>query len=173
MSRAALVRVVALLALSAAGLAPAAQAAVNVTCVGTSNASLSPGLTFFTQAVAATLDNNYNCTSSDPTITSSSSLHMRTLPLSCLNPANLFNSTNGYTITWSNGQTSKTEGIFTVTSVGGTIILVFNATVTAGQFTGATAVITWTWPAPNPVACLSAQGLTSIAGVGTIQITSL
>jgi hypothetical protein len=173
MSRAALVRVVVLLVLSAAGLAPAAQAAVNVTCVGTSNVSYSPGLTLFTQAVTATLDNVYNCTSTDPTITSGSSLHTRTVPLSCLSPAGLFNSTVGYTITWSNGQTSTAHGIFNVTSVGGTVIVVAEGAITAGQFTGATAVITWTWPAPNPLACLSAQGVANLAGVSTVQITSL
>jgi hypothetical protein len=173
MSRAALGLVVTSLVLSAVGLAPAAQAAVNVTCAGTSNVSYSPGLTLFTQAVTGTLDNLYNCTSTDPSITSGSSLHMRTLPLSCLNPAGLFNSTVGYTITWSNGQTSTASGSFAVTSVGGTVIVVAQGAITAGQFTGATTVITWTWPAPNPLACLSAPGVTNIAGVSTVQITSL
>jgi hypothetical protein len=173
MSRSALVLVVASLLLSVAGIAPAAQAAVSVTCLGTSTISFSPGLTLFTQAVAFNVNDVYNCTSSDPTITSGHSVRGNVLPLSCLNLASLFNSVNRYKITWSNGQTSAADGAFTVTSVGGTIIVTAEGTITSGQFTGATAVVTWTWPEPNPVACLSAPGVTQLAGVTTLQIISL
>ncbi|HEV7509557.1 MAG TPA: hypothetical protein VGS07_32080 [Thermoanaerobaculia bacterium] len=173
MSRATFVLVVASLLLSAAGLAPAAQAAVSVTCVGTSTVTFSPGLTLFTGAVAFHLNDNYNCTSSDPTITSGTSVAGRVLPLSCLNLANLFNSTSGDVITWSNGQSSTAQGTFTVTSVGGTMIVVASGTIASGQFTGASVVITWTWPALNPAACLSAPGVTQLTGVTTVQVTSL
>jgi hypothetical protein len=173
MSRAALVRAVVLLVLSAAGLAPAAQAATNVTCVGTSTISFSPGLTLFTQAIAYNVSDLYNCTSTDPAITSGSNVRHNVLPLSCLSVANLFNSANAFTITWSNGQTSTASGTFTVNSAGGTVIVIAEGTITAGQFTGAAAVITWTWPAPNPLACLSAPGVTQLTGVTTVQITSL
>lgn len=170
MSRSAFVLVVLSLLLSAAGLAPAAQAATSVTCVGSSNISFSPGLTLFTQAVAFHASDLYSCTSTDPAITSGSSVRGNVQPFSCLNVATLFNSTNLYTITWSNGQTSSTHGTFAATSVGGTIILVAEGTITAGLFTGATVVITWTWPAPNPVACLSAPGVTQLTGVTTISL---
>ncbi len=77
------------------------------------------------------------------------------------------------TITWSDGETSNIQGVITVTSAGGTVIVVAEGTIATGRFTGANAVITWTWPAPNPIACLSAQGVTQLAGVTTLQITSL
>ncbi|HEX4960379.1 MAG TPA: hypothetical protein VF173_06045 [Thermoanaerobaculia bacterium] len=115
----------------------------------------------------------YNCTSTDPAITSGSSVRGRVLPLSCLNLASLFSSTNIYTITWSNGQTSAADGAFTLTSAGGTMIVVAQGTITAGQFTGAAVVLTYTWPAPNPLACLNASGVTQLTGVTTLQITSL
>jgi hypothetical protein len=98
------------LLLAVTGLAPAAQAAVSVTCVGTSTVTFSSGLTLFTGAVTFHLGDLYNCTSTDPTITSGSAMAGRVLPLSCLNLANLFNSTHGDTITWSNGQTSTAQG---------------------------------------------------------------
>lgn len=173
MSRTARGLVVASLLLSAAGLAPAAQAATNVTCLGTSTITFNPGLTLLTKAVAYNASDSYNCTSTDPTITSGSNVRQNVLPLSCLTVANLFNSANAFTITWSNSQTSTASGTFTVNSVGGTIVVIAQGTVTAGQFTGATAVITWTWPAPNPLACLSTSGVTQLTGVTTVQITSL
>jgi hypothetical protein len=173
MSRAALVPAVLSLLLAVAGLAPAAQAAVSVTCVGISTITFSPGLTLFTGAVAFHVGDLYNCTSSDPTITSASAVAGNVLPLSCLNLAGLFKSTKGDTITWSNGQTSSAQGIFTVTSVGGTNIVAAEGTIASGLFTGATVVITWTWPAPNPLACLSAPGVTQLMGVTTVQLTSL
>jgi hypothetical protein len=46
-------------------------------------------------------------------------------------------------------------------------------TITSGLFTGATAVLTYVWPAPNPLACLSPQGVTQLTGVTTLQVTSL
>jgi hypothetical protein len=173
MSRAALGLVVTSLVLSAAGLAPAAQAATSTTCVGTSTITFSPGLTLFTRAVAYNVTDLHNCTSTDPTVTSASSSRGTVLPLSCLNLASVFNSANIYTITWSNGQTSTADGTFTLTSVGGTIIVAAEGTITSGLFTGATAVLTYTWPAPNPLACLSPQGVTQLTGVTTLQITSL
>jgi hypothetical protein len=173
MNRATFVLVVLSLLLSAAGLAPAAQAATSVTCVGTSTITFSPGLTLFTQAVAFNVSDLYNCTSTDPAVTSGSSVRGRVLPLSCLNLASVFSSANVYTITWSNGQTSSADGTFTVTSVGGTIIVAAQGTITTGQFTGATAVLTYTWPAPNPLACLNTSGVTQLSGVTTLQITSL
>lgn len=173
MSRAALVLVVASLLLSVAGFAPAAHAATSVTCLGTSTITFNPGLTLFTQAVAFNVNDAYNCTSTDPAITSASSVRGRALPLSCLNLASVFSSTNIYTITWNNGQTSAADGTFTVTSVGGTIVVVAQGTVTSGLFTGATVVLTYAWPALNPVACLSTSGVTQLTGVTTLQITSL
>ena len=173
MNRATFVLVVASLLLSVAGFAPAAQAAVSVTCAGSSTATFSPGLTLFTGAVAFHLNDVYNCTSTDPTITSATAVAANVLPLSCLNLASLFNSSRGDTITWSNGQTSIAQGTFTVTSVGGTMIVIADGTIASGELTGASVVITWTWPAPNPVACLSAPGVTQLTGVTTVQVTSL
>ncbi len=173
MSRAALGLVVASLLLSAAGLAPAAHAAVSVTCIGTSTITFNPGLTLLTKPVALQLNDTYNCTSTDPAITSGSSVRGNLLPLSCLNLASLFNSANIYSITWNNGQTSTADGTFTVNSVGGTIIVAAQGTITSGLFTGATAVLTYAWPAPNPLACLTTQGVTQLTGVSTLQITSL
>jgi hypothetical protein len=173
MSRATLGLVVASLLLCVAGLAPAAHAAVSVTCVGTSNITFSPGLTLFIQPVQYNLADTYTCTSTDPAITSASGVAGRVLPLSCLSPASLFNSTNGVTITWNNGQTSNAQGTFSVTSAGGTNIVVFQSTISTGLFTGANAVFTWVWPALNPAACLSPQGVSQLAGATTVQITSL
>jgi len=173
MSRAALGLVVASLLLSAAGLAPAAHAATSVTCLGTSTITFNPGLTLITKAVAYNLSDTYNCTSTDPAITSGISVRGSVLPLSCLNLASLFSSTNIYTITWNNGQISTADGTFTLSSVGGTIIVIAQGTITSGLFTGATAVLTYVWPAPNPLACLTTQGVTQLTGVTTLQITSL
>jgi hypothetical protein len=53
------------------------------------------------------------------------------------------------------------------------MIVVAQGTITAGQFTGATIVITFTWPAPNPAVCLNASGVTQLTGVTTLQIISL
>lgn len=173
MRRTALGLVVASLLLSAAGLAPAAHAATSVTCLGSSTITFNPGLTLITKAVAYNVSDAYNCTSTDPAITSGGSARGTVLPLSCLTLANLFSSANIYSITWNNGQTSTANGTFTVNSVGGTIIVAAQGTITSGLFTGATAVLTYTWPAPNPLACLSTQGVTQLTGVTTLQITSL
>ncbi|ROO87671.1 hypothetical protein EDD29_5298 [Actinocorallia herbida] len=46
-------------------------------------------------------------------------------------------------------------------------------TVTAGEFTGATAVITWIYPLANPLQCLMPGGLTVQDGTIAVQITGL
>jgi hypothetical protein len=53
------------------------------------------------------------------------------------------------------------------------MIVTAQGSIASGLFTGANVVITWTWPAPNPVACLSAPGVTQLSGVTTVQVISL
>jgi hypothetical protein len=154
--------------------APAAHAtpATN-TCVGASAITNSPGLTIQTQFISYGEVDLYSvCTSPDPTISSGSSVAHGEGPGSCLllpvvlrDPA--------YTITWNNGRTSTVNLVFTDTIAGGNENVNGVGTVVAGEFAGASAVITWTYPLPNLLECATPPGVVYETGSIVLQITSL
>ncbi|HEU5473806.1 MAG TPA: hypothetical protein VFV67_24440 [Actinophytocola sp.] len=74
-------------------------------------------------------------------------------------------------ISWNNGNTSTFSFNDTVTNIGGNIVATRTGTITAGQFQGDTAVRVMTFPAINPLDCLT-TGLTSQFGVVVLTLTS-
>ncbi|MEV7013561.1 hypothetical protein [Streptosporangium sp. NPDC051022] len=152
--------------------APAAHAAASVTCTGTSHATYSPGLTLTPRNVSSTETSTLSsCTSTDPTLTSGSWFLSATIPGASCNDVEV--SPDGpLTVTWNNGNTSTASLTYVLTITGGILQTVGTGTITAGQFTGATAVFTWVY-AVNPLNCLASGGLTIQDGTLAAQITTL
>ncbi|RLU83599.1 hypothetical protein CTZ27_28305 [Streptomyces griseocarneus] len=170
-------RILAMLAVFAAmasivvGVAPVAQAAaVDVSCVGTTQVTWSPGLRLQPQEVHFTETDLYtNCTSSDPTLqTGSALLSGDTDQVTCLKP--LHAGTFHNVITWSNGQTSDILTTFAANSSGGVITLVGNGVVVNGEFKGDSAKMVYTYAQPSVTDCLSPGGLTRQFGTATVTI---
>ncbi|WP_283136101.1 hypothetical protein [Rhizohabitans arisaemae] len=178
MTRLAAVLPALILAAAALALPTPARAASSTTCTGTSHVTFSPGLTLTPQNVTVTeTDTVPSCTSTDPTITGIVTGGPFSYPVpgaSCnhveLNPAG----GGQLVLHWNNGQTSTLTGLLsTLTATGGIVQNTAAGTVTAGQFTGATAVITWAYLLVNPLQCLTPGGLTAQDGTIVLQITGL
>ncbi|WP_439676764.1 hypothetical protein [Embleya sp. MST-111070] len=151
---------------------PTAHAADSTTCTGSSTVTYSPGLTFTPRTVtyneAETLT---SCLSTDATLTAGASTNTTTLPgASCLGAGP---GSGTYTITWNNGHTSVLTLTYTDVIAAGVETVIGTGTVTAGQFTGGTALVTTVLTAPDPLQCLTTTGVTSQTGIVTAQITTL
>ncbi len=151
---------------------PAAQAAVGaVTCTGTSPITYSPGLTFTARTITYTETDSFSsCTSSDPALTSGTSVSIATGSFSCLSPLTI-DEDPGYTVTWDNGQSSTFDLTFTDTIVAGVENVTGIGTVTSGEFPGATGTFEWVYTVPNPLLCLT-TGVTSQSGTLVATIVS-
>lgn len=167
-----------LIALSAVLPVPAAHAAVgSVTCTGSSHVTYTPGLTLTPQTVTVhETDTVPSCTSTDATISS-----VITAPFSYSVPNASCNSIElnpggGGTLVvhWNNGQTSTLTGLIgELTATAGIVQNTATGTVTAGEFTGATAVISWVYVLVNPLLCLLPGGLAAQDGTILVQITGV
>ncbi len=151
---------------------PAAQAAVAaVTCTGTSPITYTPGLTVTARTITYTETDDFSsCTSSDPALTSGTSVSTATGSFSCLSPLTV-DEDPGYTITWNNGQTSTFDLTFTDTIAAGIENVTGIGTVTSGEFPGATGTFVWVYTVPNPLLCLT-TGVTSQSGTLVATILS-
>jgi hypothetical protein len=152
--------------------APAHAAQQDVTCAGTATVTISPGLTYTPQTVHYTTNLIYSpCVSSDPTLTASSSGSTVDFPgASCLMYP--FAGSGSFTLSWNNGNTSTFAYNATTTIVAGQVVLTRTGTITAGEFQGDTAIRVVTYPALNPLDCLT-TGVTSQIGVVALSITSV
>ncbi|ROO87797.1 hypothetical protein EDD29_5439 [Actinocorallia herbida] len=168
-----------LLPVAAAVLVPAsaAHAASSTTCTGTSHVVYSPGLTLTPQNVTATeTDTITSCISTDPTITGviTGGPYSYPVPGASCNAVQLNPAGGTLVVAWNNGRTSTLTGLIgTLTNTAGILQNTAVGTVTAGEFTGATAVITWIYPLVNPLQCLLPGGLTVQDGTTALQITGL
>ncbi|GAA2997358.1 hypothetical protein [Actinokineospora diospyrosa] len=170
--------VAAVIALCSLLPAPAAHAAVgSVTCVGSSHVTYAPGLTLTPQNVTVTeTDTVPSCTSTDPTLTSviTGGPFSYPAPGAACNDIELNPAGGTLTIYWNNGQTSTLTGLVgTLTATGGIVQNTATGTVTAGEFTGASATITWIYALVNPLLCLTTGGLTTQDGTILLQITGV
>ncbi|WP_026422287.1 hypothetical protein [Actinokineospora inagensis] len=167
-----------LIALFALLPAPAAHAAVgSVTCTGSSHVTFSPGLTLTPQTITVQeTDTIPSCTSTDATLTSvtTGGTYSYSVPNAACNYLELNPAGGGtFTIHWNNGQTSTVTGLASeLTSTGGLVQNTATGTVTAGEFTGASASIAWIYLLVNPLQCLS-PGLTSQDGTILVQIAGI
>ncbi|MBB5868085.1 hypothetical protein F4553_001464 [Allocatelliglobosispora scoriae] len=165
------------LVLAAAVLSPptSAYAASSTTCTGTTHVTYSPGLTLTPQDVTGTeTDTISSCTSTDTTITgiTTSPTYSFDAPGASCNAVQVSPGGGGLVIHWNNGQTSTLTGLVGVlTATGGIVQNTATGTVTAGEFNGATAVITWIYALVNPLQCLMPGGLTTQDGTIVLQVT--
>lgn len=151
-----------------------AYAASSTTCLGSSTITYSPGLTFTPRTVHyAETDTFGSCVSTDPTLTSGTSFSSVDIDgASCLGLPGVFEDP-GFTITWNNGQHSVVDLTFTDTIVGGIEQVTGTGSVVSGQFQGGNATVVWLYTVPNPLQCLTSQGVTLQNGTLTAQITTL
>ncbi|GLW93218.1 hypothetical protein [Actinokineospora globicatena] len=61
----------------------------------------------------------------------------------------------------------------TLTATAGVVQNTASGTVTAGEFTGASATITWIYALVNPLQCLTPGGLTTQDGTILVQIAGI
>lgn len=145
---------------------PIAHAADSTTCTGTTEVTYDPGVTLTPQTVTVSENDSVpSCTSTDPTITGvvTSPYSYPVADASCddvaLNPGNVL------VIHWNNGQDSTVSDLTYVTTVtAGITQTTGTGTVTAGEFTGDTGLITWAYVLVNPLLCLAPGGLTTQNG---------
>ena len=157
---------------------PAAHAAVgSVTCTGTSHVTYEPGLTLTSQTVIASeTDTVPSCTSTDATLTSVITRGTIDYPVpnAACNSVELNPAGGSLTIHWNSGQTSTLTGLVgELTVTAGVLQNAATGTVTAGEFTGAAATITWIYPLVDPLLCLMPGGLTTQDGSILVQIIGL
>jgi hypothetical protein len=143
-----------------------------LSCTGTGANTYQPGVILQPRVVAVSANAHYEpCTSSGSlTITSGGYQANATSVVSCL--AGSFAIT--VTITWNTGETT------TVTAIGiiaqrpaNEVVVVYQGTVTAGRFTGATVVMTAALVNTTPEQCLTPEGVTGTSGPAAIVITQL
>jgi hypothetical protein len=148
--------------------------ASSTTCTGTSHVVYNPGLTLIPQSVGVTETDTYtSCTSTDSTLTSGSLGTLTgTIPNAARNDLQVIGP-GDLTITWNNSQSSTASLTFEVTVIGGILQEVGTGTITAGEFNGATATLSWEYVVVNPLLCLASGGLTTQNGTITAEITGL
>lgn len=157
---------------AAAGPTAQAQAGlIDLSCLGTNDASFSPGLTFTTRTVDIEAEGEYtDCVSSDPAVTSGTYTASGEGTMSCLAGGHA----GKFTITWNTGEESTIEFTNTVAArPGGEMVVVATGTVVGGKFVGDRYDGTFTLFQLDPIACLSPQGVRSATGPTTLLFTSL
>ncbi|MFD8933683.1 hypothetical protein ACFV0R_00220 [Streptomyces sp. NPDC059578] len=163
---------VTVLTVTGASVAVPAHAADSTTCTGTTQVTYSPGLTLTPQTVTVSAtDSVPTCVSTDPSITGViTSPYSFPVPNASCNNVQL-DPGNVLVIHWNNGQSSTVSGlVYATTTTAGITQTTGTGTVTAGEFTGATGVLTWIYALVNPLPCLTPGGLTSQNGTVLAQI---
>jgi hypothetical protein len=156
-----------------AGAAGPAHAAVtDVTCVGSTSAHYTPGLTLTQQSTAVQAQFLFNgCIGTDASVTAGSADRTVTATLSCLTPT--VTGPGSITIRWSNGAGSDFAFNRTLTHVGGQNVVTFLGQITSGEFSGDNATLVAASPNLNILDCLTPTGVTNTAGVVTLEIVTL
>jgi hypothetical protein len=157
-------------ALVVAPAGAAHAAASSTTCTGPSHVTFSPGLTLTPQTVAYTEADSLTCTSTDTTLTSGVlPTYTASVPNASCDDVILPGSGPTY-VRWNNGQYSVATLTYALTATGGTVQETGTGTITAGEYTGTTAVFAWAYLS-DPLQCLAPGGLTVQNGIVTAQIT--
>jgi hypothetical protein len=153
---------------------PAGATVVDLTCLGTQQVRITPGLTFQPKPVAITVTTRYSgCVSpSMPAITSGVHTDSFVIPgASCLGPL-LETGQGSETITWNTGQASTFSFARTGNTVGGATVVTQTGTISSGVFAGKSAVKAVVSPALNLLQCLFG-GVTDRTGPVTLTLTRL
>ncbi|GAA3464365.1 hypothetical protein ACFFSW_17860 [Saccharothrix longispora] len=161
-------------AFAVATAAPAAQA-VDVellSCTGSGANTYQPGVTAQPRVVSITSSADYgSCVSSgSPTITSGGYAITANGLVSCLGGGVSIT----VTIAWNTGETTTVAAVgLVVLRPANEVVVVYQGTVTAGQFTGAAVVMTAALLNTTPAQCLTPEGVTGTSGPANITITQL
>ncbi|NUR27166.1 MAG: hypothetical protein HOV83_15195 [Catenulispora sp.] len=156
----------------AGAAAPAHAAVTDATCVGSTSAHYTPGLTLTQQSTTVQAQFLFNgCTGTDASATAGSADRTVTTALSCLTPE--VTGPGSITIRWSNGASSDFAFNRTLTHVGGQSVVTFLGQITSGEFSGDSATLVATSPNLNLLDCLAPTGVTNTAGVVTLEIATL
>jgi hypothetical protein len=141
-----------------------------VICAGTIRATYMPGLLQTPQQVARTANFIFSpCISlADPNVTAGTAMESSTRLRSCLDP--LAAISGNLTIEWSTGETSVFTYNASSNDAEGELVTVELGTITAGKFTGRTAIATITLPSLGPVECGASPGVTNRFGPVTFTI---
>jgi hypothetical protein len=150
---------------------PAASASTELlSCGGTGSNTYQPGVTNTPTPITVHSEANYQPCTGTSDITSGHYELTATGTVSCLGGG--FSIT--FTVTWNTGQTS------TITAVGilvlrpaNEIVVLYQGTVTAGTFVGATVLQTATLVNVTPAQCFTPAGVTGTSGPAAIAITQL
>jgi hypothetical protein len=158
-------------ALIMAGPAHATSTA-DETCVGTTSATYSPGITDTPSSTDFTLADAYDtCVGSDSTITSGYDGFSGTITTSC----NVLDAVPYVdTVHWNNG--SESVIYFTTLDVDTELdaqVVVLDGDVISGEYAGDTVVETSEFLISNLLGCLAPGGLTSTSGTTELEITGL
>lgn len=155
-------------AVAACGLvlaSPAASASTELlSCGGTGSNTYQPGVTNTPRTITVHSEADYQPCAGTSGITSGHYQLAASGTVSCLG--------GGFTITWNTGQTS------TITAVGipvlrpaNEIVVLYQGTLTAGTFAGATVLQTATLLNLTPEQCFTSEGVTGTSGPAAIVIT--
>lgn len=160
-----------LLGLLLSAYATPAQAQVEVSCSGTALQTWTPGIQLFPRDVIYTFSATYDqCETSNPSITAAAIALSAPLSYGCsprLEPAQA-------SITWNDGSTSTFEFQPVNVSAGGVTQTFTNVgKVKSGRFQGSEVTFVNVFVNTNPLACLSPEGLTRLAGSSTLLFTRL
>jgi hypothetical protein len=126
-----------------------------------------PGLRLLPRQVAISGNGAYNCVSTDPAITSGTSVVTGSGSLGCL-------TSDGSTtevITWNTGEKSRLAYTFAIiVQPGGEAIVVVVGTVESGKFAGSPIASPGAQATLNPLQCLGGTGVELITGPSTLII---
>jgi hypothetical protein len=150
--------------------AVAAQDPIEVVCKATTTATYTPGLLLAARQVSVDADTQYTPCLGGGVDAGSAGINA-TFSASCLN---LGGSSSGVSaISWNDNTTSFFSYNQTTVNVAGQSVTTRTGSISAGKFTGATALSETIVPTLNFTNCLAPPGITSVTGVGTLTIASL
>lgn len=137
------------------------------TCVGTNTVRFDPGLRLLPRHVSISGSGAYSCVSTDPAITSGTSVVTGSGTLGCL-------TSDGSTtevITWNTGEWSRVAyTLAVIVQPGGEAIVVVIGTVEAGKFAGSPIASPGAQVTLDPLQCLGSTGVELITGPSTLII---
>ncbi|XVS62253.1 hypothetical protein ACQPYE_28830 [Actinosynnema sp. CA-299493] len=137
------------------------------TCVGTNTVHFDPGLRLLPRQVGISGSGAYTCASTDPTITSGTSVVTGSGTLGCL-------TSDGSTtevITWNTGERSRlayTAAL--IVQPGGEAVVVVIGVVESGKFAGSRIASPGAQVTLDPLRCLGDTGVELITGPSTLVV---
>ncbi|QQQ74251.1 hypothetical protein IOD16_23990 [Saccharothrix sp. 6-C] len=137
------------------------------TCAGTNTVRFDPGLRLLPRQVGISGSGAYDCASTDPAITSGTSVVTGSGALGCL-------TSDGSTtevITWNTGEQSRLAYTFAlIVQPGGEAVVVVVGSVEAGKFAGSPIASPGAQVTLTPLRCLTDTGVELITGPSTLLI---